>query len=981
MTNTGTKAEALQSLFVYARDRNTGKITRLAVPADLQVGMPGTPAELHLTGRLSINGTQFITSAANKGVFTASVHDTVIAVSTVVNPVTGRVSVYLPPSPRDGELHFIKDVSKTSGGIPIDLFPSPGALIDGQSLLTINDDGGSLAIVWLAGGWHSLLTGSSGGGGGGGASVSASYATISAEPGLPNSRQLAAGSHISLTDGGAGGSLVIACTLTSSLAVDSSGSLVVQATALNFTNGLKASAGGTQANVTVDTNIVAVWSGGTFTGNAIFSQGLSGSLTRLADGVTPYLIAGPNITIVTNSLGQVIVSGSTGGQITVENQGVPLSGGPFSTFNFTGPGVSTTNVGGVATVNVASGSTFGIAPGYSLANYMMATSSSPFTVSGAGFNGVTGASGSLTTNGGPVLIMVNASWFASTAGAASALTIKRNTTNLGDANYGIATVGPKALGWQSAASLFYVDFVPAGTYTYTYAVAALTGTALINPEGNTGPTAIMATELRNANVVTSSTTTSTLINGAYAAITGLSASIIPVKNPVLVMAFVDPTATVAGDWTGVDIFSGSTEFGSTTQGLQTMQQNSAGEAMPGILLYLHQAPTFNASNTYTVKARLGTGTGETFGKNNALQQLMLWELTDINWKYFQTTAATSLGSGYTDVVGAVPSPALVSRGRPILALANINNNPNSTGRGAYSLLKNGSSLGASKGMQLADAENLNSANAAATLMWIDPVTPGTWTYQVAGYNVSGSNTAGESSEPTSIFLYELDAGYQQGAIFSGWLDAGNRLMTTSSVSIDSPGRYQGLGVGSDAYLWVSGTVGLTGAAARRAAFGGDVFTSGSLTAINGMTGSVTQLPTGLAFMVGQGNVTITTNSLGQVVFSGAFSTGSLSTGSNTSPGGDFRQVAFIENVGPYEGWSQAYEVIVGGAFPVTRSWYVDAGFTKLIQRKTITRNSQYLPTQEMWQLYAVDGTTVIRTFTDTITYTGVFEASRTRIQS
>ena len=48
------------------------------------------------------------------------------------------------------------------------------------------------------------------------------------------------------------------------------------------------------------------------TGSVFATVGLSGSLTTLVDG-SPYLLAGPNITINTNSLGQVEVTGSAGG--------------------------------------------------------------------------------------------------------------------------------------------------------------------------------------------------------------------------------------------------------------------------------------------------------------------------------------------------------------------------------------------------------------------------------------------------------------------------------------------------------------------------------------------------------------------------------------------------------------------------------------------------------------------------------------------
>lgn len=50
----------------------------------------------------------------------------------------------------------------------------------------------------------------------------------------------------------------------------------------------------------------------TITGSGYFKGGLSGSLQQISPGV-PYLLAGPNITIATNSLGQVSITGSASG--------------------------------------------------------------------------------------------------------------------------------------------------------------------------------------------------------------------------------------------------------------------------------------------------------------------------------------------------------------------------------------------------------------------------------------------------------------------------------------------------------------------------------------------------------------------------------------------------------------------------------------------------------------------------------------------
>ena len=58
-------------------------------------------------------------------------------------------------------------------------------------------------------------------------------------------------------------------------------------------------------------------------------------------------------------------------------------------------------------------------------------------------------------------------------------------------------------------------------------------------------------------------------------------------------------------------------------------------------------------------------------------------------------------------------------------------------------------------------------------------------------------------------------------------------------------------------------------------------------------------------------------------------------------------------------------------------WYEDATKTQKIVELTITY-SGILPITEVWKMYDMDGVTLLLTLTDAITYSGVFEATRTR---
>lgn len=85
--------------------------------------------------------------------------------------------------------------------------------------------------------------------------------------------------------------------------------------------------------------------------------------------------------------------------------------------------------------------------------------------------------------------------------------------------------------------------------------------------------------------------------------------------------------------------------------------------------------------------------------------------------------------------------------------------------------------------------------------------------------------------------------------------------------------------------------------------------------------------------------------------------------------------------GPFEQFlSGAYREIlpVAGPFPTSIIWYEDVTKTKKIVEKTIVRDSYQNATSVQWKAYDTDGSTVLSTVTDTITYSGPFETGRVR---
>jgi hypothetical protein len=76
---------------------------------------------------------------------------------------------------------------------------------------------------------------------------------------------------------------------------------------VEFSSGNQAGGGGE-----IDLSGYALLSGATFSGPIVASAGLSGSLTTLTDGATPYLTGGTGVSVTTGSNGQVQVSLSGG---------------------------------------------------------------------------------------------------------------------------------------------------------------------------------------------------------------------------------------------------------------------------------------------------------------------------------------------------------------------------------------------------------------------------------------------------------------------------------------------------------------------------------------------------------------------------------------------------------------------------------------------------------------------------------------------
>jgi len=91
-----------------------------------------------------------------------------------------------------------------------------------------------------------------------------------------------------------------------------------------------------------------------------------------------------------------------------------------------------------------------------------------------------------------------------------------------------------------------------------------------------------------------------------------------------------------------------------------------------------------------------------------------------------------------------------------------------------------------------------------------------------------------------------------------------------------------------------------------------------------------------------------------------------------------RQLIHFIDGGPAEGFaSGAYRETTGTVFPTAIIWWETSGKLKKIVSKELTWSGAF-PSTIVWKVYDTDGATVLATVTDTFSYSGPFETSRTR---
>lgn len=95
-----------------------------------------------------------------------------------------------------------------------------------------------------------------------------------------------------------------------------------------------------------------------------------------------------------------------------------------------------------------------------------------------------------------------------------------------------------------------------------------------------------------------------------------------------------------------------------------------------------------------------------------------------------------------------------------------------------------------------------------------------------------------------------------------------------------------------------------------------------------------------------------------------------------SAGGGAVQITLYDKYDEDADDAGLYREVVGQPFPTSVIWYTSPTKVTKVKEQLITRNGNQQPTQIVWKFYTNGNLT--RSYTDTITYTGAFETSRSR---
>jgi hypothetical protein len=194
MPQTPTVTKANESGFIFAINKNTKQVEKIAATAPVQIGRLDSPAELQLLGSLSLSS---ITASLRAGDL-YNVPSQVSCINVKSTGGTGSIFIKLPINPLVGQIIIIKDENGSASTNNIIVSSQSSHLIDGSATKSITTAYGFLQLLWNSKDWAIISETSSGASA---APVNATYVVTSANATLTNEKVLTAGTNVSIATG------------------------------------------------------------------------------------------------------------------------------------------------------------------------------------------------------------------------------------------------------------------------------------------------------------------------------------------------------------------------------------------------------------------------------------------------------------------------------------------------------------------------------------------------------------------------------------------------------------------------------------------------------------------------------------------------------------------------------------------------------------------------------------------------------------